>query len=360
MEVFLPNFDVNEQEATITDIYVEEGSYVRKGDALIGVENTKRVKDIEAPADGYIKLCCKRFEVKKMGEVLAHIFSEKADYDAYEDNNRKEEAEEKPVWNATKKAAALAQKLNIDMALVAKEKGEGLIKTEDVENFAENSSQKKSSGIRERINQYDRERVVVIGAGKGAEIVIDILMDDRDKYIVGLVDSFEREFPSYSYPLLSCTADDFPKKIERSSYDTVIFSIGSTLKTMAFRKTLFEEYQKEGIPFTNAVAEDANIRRAVKLGVNNVIMHNCYIGTGTEIGDNNMISYGMNMGHHCILGSNNLIAPGLTTAGCVEIGNDCIIMTGVNTRSFVKIGNGVVLPVGYAVNEDIADRTIIQ
>lgn len=365
MELYLPNFDVNEAESVITEIHVKNGDYVRCGDIIISVENTKMTKDLLAEEDGYIKLFCEEFEEKKAGDLLAILFSKKEEYEAYQKKLAEqpgcgEESPPQPQVTATKKAITLAEQLHVDIQEVAKSKGAGIIKTADIQEYVQKSNQKASPSPRQRINQYDRERVVIIGAGKGAEIVIDILMDDIDKYVVGLVDSFEKEFQSYSYPLLPCTVYDFPDKIDRHQYDTVILSIGYTLKTMAFRNELFRAYKEKEIAFTNAIAKDANIRRAVKIGTGNMIMHNCYIGTGTEIGDNNIISYGLNLGHHCTLGDGNLFGPGFTTAGCVEVGSECIIMTGVHTRSFLSIGSHVVLPVGYAVKEDIPDNTIIQ
>lgn len=364
LEITLPNFDVNEQEATITDIFVEEGAFVKQGEVLFKAENTKAIKDVTAPEEGYVKIFCKRFSVMKMGDKLAAIYATKEEYDGAD--NKKADSQASVTLehiNATQKAIKLAAELNVSIEEVCKTKPDGIVKAEDVQEFANKQNQKtvatSAPMVRMRINQYDRERVVLIGAGKGAEIAIDILLDDKDKYVVGLVDSYEKEFASYSYPLLPCDVFEFPDKIDRHQYDTVILTMGSTLKTMAFRRELFEMYKQKDIKFTNAIAADANIRRAVHIGEGNIIMHNCYVGTGTVIGDNNMISYGMNLGHHSSLGSHNLIAPGFTTAGCVEIGNQCIIMTGVKTRNVVKIGNNVVLPVGYAVDCDIPDGSIM-
>jgi len=367
IKVILPNFDVNEQEATITDVLVEEGAFVARGDILFKAENTKAIKDITADEEGFIKIQCKRFDVIKMGSVLATIYATKQEYEDNQNENIQSENTlnaDTENLNATQKAIKLAEELNISIIDVCKSKPNGIVKVGDVQEFADKQNEKKSitsnvPGLRMRINKYDRERVVIIGAGKGAEVAIDILLDDKDKYVVGLVDSYEKEFESYNYPLLSCNVYDFPEKIDRHLYDTAIIMLGSTLKTMPLKKELFQLYKEKGIKFTNVIADDVNIRRAVRIGEGNIIMHNCYIGTGTVIGDNNMISYGMNLGHHSIMGSHNLIAPGFTAAGCVEIGSDCIIMTGVKTRNFLKIGNNVVLPVGYSVDSDIKDGTII-
>lgn len=363
MQVILPNFDVNEDEATITEIHVNEGAFVKRGELLFSVENTKASKDILAEQEGYIRILCEEFSVKKIGESLGEIYSTIEEYkEACAAGDTIEKSKTEAYLNATKKAIELAAELNLSIEAICRDKKSGVVKTEDVRNFVKkkNGTNSNAAFFSRRINQYDRERVVIIGAGKGAEIVIDIFMDDKDKYVVGLVDSYEKEFTSYSYPILSCDVYNFPEKIDRSMYDTVILSIGSTLQTMQFRKELFETYKNKGIKFTNAIGNNVNIRRAVKIGVGNVMPHNSYVGTGSVIGDNNMISYGLYLGHHCVVGSHNLLAPGFTTAGCVDIGNECIIQTGVNTRSFVKIGNKVVLPVGYSVECDIADGTIIN
>lgn len=359
MKIVLPNFDVNENEATITDIYIEEGSFVNEGELLFKAENTKGIKEITAKEGGYIKIFCEKFGVKKVGALLGEIFPTREDYENAAGAEQKKESEDIQI-NATKKAIELAKYFHISIQQLCKEKEGGIVKEADVRKHVEVQKKAEVRPGREQINRYDRERVVIIGAGKGAEIAMDILMDDKDKYVVGVVDSFKKDFTSYHCPLLSCSVDDFPEKIDPHMYDTVILSLGSTLNTMKTRKELFEKYTKAGIRFTNAIASDVNIRRAVKIGVGNIIMHNCYIGTGTEIGNNNMISYGMNLGHHCTIGNHNLLGPGFTTAGCVDLGNECIVMTGVKTRSYIRIGSRSVLPVGYSVDCDIEADCIIQ
>ena len=77
MELYLPNFDVNEAESIITEIHVGEGDHVSCGDVLISVENTKMTRDLLAEEDGYIKLFCEEFEEKKVGDLLAVIFPQK-------------------------------------------------------------------------------------------------------------------------------------------------------------------------------------------------------------------------------------------------------------------------------------------
>lgn len=359
-EITLPSFDVNESEATITEILVKNKQMVENGQVLFSVENTKAVNEIFSSSEGYILLFCDTFSIKKTGDLLALIFESMDDLNLYISKNQKEEKTfTKISVNATKKAIELANKLEIDLQEVSKIKGENIIKIKDVQEFFELNHKKVENNLT-NVFKYDRERVVIIGAGDGAEVVIDILRDDHDKEIVGLVDDNVKSLLNYSYPILDCGIHDFVDVISRDSYDTVIISIGSTLKSMQFRQRIYEEYKQSGIVFTNAISKSADIRRGVKIGTGNLVGAQSYIGTLTQIGDNNSISYATFIGHHNVVGSHNLIAPGFTSSGKVVIGDSCILPAGIVTRNCVTIGNKVILPVGYNVTNSIADNTVIQ
>jgi UDP-perosamine 4-acetyltransferase len=204
------------------------------------------------------------------------------------------------------------------------------------------------------------ERVVIIGAGKGAEVVIDLLRDDLRKEIVGLVDDNLKEMPNYSFPILECSVEDFPDKIERSSFDTVIISFGADLRSMIKRYEVFKLYKSKGIKFTNVISSKASIKSGVIIGEGNLLGDNVYIGTMTEIGDNNSISYSAIIGHHNTIGSHNLIAPSVNTSGSVIIGDNCILPAGVNVINRVRIGNSCIFPIGYNVISDIENSTVIK
>lgn len=362
LEMKIPRFDVNDNNVTIMEVKVEDGSFVKKNDIIFIAESTKMTREILAEKDGYIKLMVDCYDVKAVGETVAFIFDTESEYKQFKENSDMISKEEAQQINITAKAKALAEQLHIDINELAESKKEGIIKTADVEKYAE---KKKKDGnesifineIPKAINIYDRERVMIIGAGRLSEQVIDILLDDKDKSIVGIVDSYKTEYNSYSFPLFNCNIQDFPEKIDRSCYDTVIIALGGDKKSMNFRRELYMNYKKFDIRFTNAIGDNTNIRRAVKIGENNIIMHNCFVGTGAQIGNDNIISYGSCIGHHCVIGSHNLFAPGFITPGSVKVGDRNIIMTGVKTINYVTIGNDTIIPVGYNIETNIPDGT---
>lgn len=363
-EIKIPRFDVNDDNVTITDILFAEGDKVSIDDSIIIAESTKMVREIKSDKSGYIHLMVKCFETKETGDVVAIVCDTKEEYNELVLNinptNEKKADNCQPEGkvNATAKAIALAKQYNVNIEEIAKNKPDGIVKTSDVEQYVKNGKSAvihSVSSIPTCINVYDRERVIIIGAGRLSEQVIDILLDDKDKSIVGLVDSYKTEYSSYSFPVFNCDIKAFPNKVDRGLYDTVIIALGGDKNAMSFRKELYTYYKSEGIKFTNAIGDNVNIRRAVKIGENNIIMHNCFVGTGTQIGDDNIISYGSCIGHHNVIGHHNLFAPAFITPGSVKVGNDNIFMTNVKTINYITIGNEVVLPVGYNVVENIPD-----
>lgn len=362
VNIELPIIDVNDDTAVITEVLYKDGDHVKEGDVVLIVESTKATKDIAVKQSGFILYLCKEFETRKTGETIAVVFDSIDGLNEFKNDKKRGELsnnnDSEPAVNATKKAVALAEKLGVNIADIAAKNDLRLIREKDVELFVAASNTRKKEG--ESVFTLKRERVVIIGAGNGAEVVIDILLDYPDIEIVGLVDDNVKVFKNYNIPVLDCGIEDFPDKYGSDFYDAAIISIGANLKSMRFRRSVFEKYKAKGVRFINAIAKSAEIRRGVQLGEGNIIGAGCYIGTLTRIGDNNSISYGANIGHHNIIGSHNLIAPGVFTSGADTIGNSCIIPAGVSVINMVSIGDDVIVPVGYAVSQSIEAGSVIK
>ena len=354
----MPVFHANDDEATITEVHVKSGDEVHKGDILFVVEDSKAVNEITAKADGVILSECRPYDVKKQGSVLAIRFDSVEEMNRWKAENRNSEVKDDGgSINATKKAKEMAGRLGIDLKFIADRNEGRVIRTEDVKRYHDSSEPYHNIDLPFMLK---RERIIIIGAGKGAEVIVDILLDDPDKEIVGLVDDKVKIFANYSFPVLDCNIKTFPDSIDRNSYDAVIISIGADLRSMRLRGEIYNNYSIRGLKFTNAIARSAEIRRGVTLGDGNIIGSECYIGSLTRIGNNNTISYGAYIGHHNIIGDSNLIGPGTVTSGSDNIGSNCIIPAGVSMINRASIGDNVVLPVGYAIDKTIGSDTIIK
>lgn len=72
--VYMPQLNANEDELTVSQIYVAEGQKVRPGDLLLIVESSKSVTDIESEFEGYVlALNVKVGDLIHVGTVVLEI-----------------------------------------------------------------------------------------------------------------------------------------------------------------------------------------------------------------------------------------------------------------------------------------------
>lgn len=355
VKIIAPKLDPNENSVKLSELAKKEGDRVLKGEIIFTIETTKADMDVEAEADGNLFYIVNLGDKVRVGDVIAIISNEdEIDKTLYKTKEEEIVSDSFP-FTATRKAIELAKTKNIDLSLLNKK---GTIKEADVVGYFN-----KAVRGREKTTpqfKYDNERIVVVCAtSMSAEVIVDILDGQNDKTITGYVVDNDYKAGS-SLNLLNCNVFDFPDKIAKDQYDTVVIAMGGSLKSMIFRKKVFDHYLDRNINFTNVISTKAIIGKNVSLGIGNVIGSGVFIGTGSIIGNNNFISYMTVIGHHNRIGDNNLFAPGVVMSGLVEVGDECIFTTGVNFIDRVKVGSKVILPLGYNVVSDIEDGRIVK
>ncbi len=160
--VYLPQWGMGMNDATIIKWLTKEGDLVKKGDQLVEVESSKVNAEIESPESGKIgKILYEEGQVAKVGEILAIIIGEN---ETLPDENNSEVSKEdnseiklpstskkiKETVQITPRARKLAKELNIDISLVKGTGPNGRILDDDIKSF--NSDNSKSSEISENIS----------------------------------------------------------------------------------------------------------------------------------------------------------------------------------------------------------------
>lgn len=205
--------------------------------------------------------------------------------------------------------------------------------------------------------QESAERILIIGGGNGAEVIIAMLSSDPNKVVVGVTDSNKEKHGKEILGVKILGDDDLiPQLKEDEKFDSLIISI---TEFMTIRRKIYEKFSKQ-YQFTNVVHPSTIIDPGVKIGTGNVICANAHIGTSTLIGNNNFIGAMANVDHHNVLGSNCLIAPYSSTCGSVSIGDNTIIGTGVNIKNHINIGNDVLITSGSVIIRNVKDNEKIK
>jgi pyruvate/2-oxoglutarate dehydrogenase complex dihydrolipoamide acyltransferase (E2) component len=73
MQILLPKLGFSVNEANLVEWIVADGASVAKGDPLYSLESEKSVQEIEAPADGVLKIIKQAGEVYEVGTVIGEI-----------------------------------------------------------------------------------------------------------------------------------------------------------------------------------------------------------------------------------------------------------------------------------------------
>lgn len=73
IEIILPKLGFSVNEALLVEWMVDNGGEVRKGELLYSVESEKSVQDIEAPADGVLKIIQPAGETYEVGTVIGEL-----------------------------------------------------------------------------------------------------------------------------------------------------------------------------------------------------------------------------------------------------------------------------------------------
>ena len=155
--IFLPQWGMGMQEATIIKWLKKEGDAVKKGEPLVEVESSKVNAEVESSVDGYlIKISADEGQVIKVGAIIAYVGNKDESIDVEE--NAPSEEKSSPVENSAPKteklkvqvtpiARRVAKELKVELENVTGTGPNGRITEDDVRGYAKNGATKEDSNL---------------------------------------------------------------------------------------------------------------------------------------------------------------------------------------------------------------------
>ena len=205
--------------------------------------------------------------------------------------------------------------------------------------------------------QTTRQRVIVLGAGGHARVLIDaLLLLEWD--VLGVTVPAEGSFAS---ELLGVSVIGDDEQITRYAPLDVrlVNGIGSVGDASA-RRLLYESWLDRGYRFTTVVHPSVVIARDVTLGEGVQIMAGAVIQTGCRIGANTIVNTASSIDHDCHIGAHCHVAPGTTLSGSVDVGDRTHLGTGAVVIQGVRIGADVLVAAGAVVTRDVEAGQRVQ
>lgn len=197
-----------------------------------------------------------------------------------------------------------------------------------------------------------RQKVLLIGAGSHARVLLDALSERDDVEVLGLTDPRLAVGERVS----GCQVlgnDDFLLARFAPAGVVLVNAIGS-VRCSGVRRQAFERFSDAGYRFLAVVHPRAIVSSGAAIDEGTQIMAGAVVQTGARVGRNAIVNTGAIVDHDCEVGSHVHVAPGATLSGNVRVGEGAHIGTGAVVIQGLRIGAAALIAAGAVVVKDVA------
>ncbi len=187
-------------------------------------------------------------------------------------------------------------------------------------------------------------KIILIGGGGHCKSVIDVIEQQAQFEIAGIVDKPELiNNKVLGYKVIGDDSD--LEKLSRN-YNYAFITVGQ-IKSPRLRVRLFDLVTKIGFLLPSIISPKAYVSKYSKIGFGTIIMHNAIINANVTIGNNCIINSKALVEHDCLIADHCHVSTNATINGGVKIGPKCFIGSNVTTKentsieenSFIKAGS---------------------
>jgi UDP-perosamine 4-acetyltransferase len=195
-------------------------------------------------------------------------------------------------------------------------------------------------------------RLVIVGAGGHAKVVVELFRAMGGFEILGLTDADPQARSVMGVPVLG--GDEQLPALRREGVGLAFPAIGDN----HLRARIGAQLKALGFALPNAISPGATISPSAVLGEGVAVMAGVVINAESRIGDFAIVNSGAVVDHDGRIGAAAHVGPGCALAGCVTLGERSLLGAGVSIIPGVSIGADAVVGAGAAVTCDLADRVV--
>lgn len=187
-------------------------------------------------------------------------------------------------------------------------------------------------------------KIILIGGGGHCKSVIDVIEQQAQYEIAGIVD--KPEFINNKILGYTVIGDDSDLEKLSKKYNYALITVGQ-IKSPGLRVRLFDLATKKGFLLPSIISPRAYVSKYSKIGFGTIVMHNAIINANVNIGNNCIINSKALIEHDCFISDHCHVSTNATINGGVKIGSKCFIGSNVTTKentsieenSFIKAGS---------------------
>lgn len=201
------------------------------------------------------------------------------------------------------------------------------------------------------------KKVIVVGSGGHAKVVIDIVNSMAGMQIAGVT---SMDLPPGSvfcgYKVLG-NDSVLPQLYQEGKFDELAIGVGG-YKDNELRTKIYGNLKSAGFKIANVIHPTAYISKTVMLGEGCVIFPGVLLNTEVKIGNNSIVATGASIDHETVIGNNVLVSAGVTIGAYAKIEDNALIALGVKIISGITIGEKTLIGAGSVVVKNIESNSV--
>ena len=196
-------------------------------------------------------------------------------------------------------------------------------------------------------------RLVVIGAGGHAKVVIEAIRAAAVSEIVGLIDPAPAAQRVLGVQVLG--GDEMLTRLRDEGISAAVVALGDN----TLREQIGHRLRKLEFVLPCVIHPAALISPTASLGDGTVIMAAAVVGTETIMGRFAIVNTGAVVDHDNRIGNAAHVGPACGLAGNVHVGDRAQLGVGTAVRPGIRIGSDAIVGAGAAVVADVPDGACV-
>lgn len=201
-------------------------------------------------------------------------------------------------------------------------------------------------------------KVIGLGAGGHARVVIEILQTNRRYQLLGLLDIDRSLHGTRVLGVPVVGDDDLLPAVKGDGVSHFFVGLGGSKDTRP-RQRLFELALEHNLKPVDAIHPTATLSTSAVMGAGVTVMAGVIINACARLGVNVIVNTGAIVEHDCIIGDHVHIATGARLASTIKVGDGAHIGIGAIVKQGIKIGKGAVIGAGAVVVKDVPSETTV-
>ncbi|RZB29758.1 MAG: hypothetical protein SRB1_02038 [Desulfobacteraceae bacterium Eth-SRB1] len=195
-----------------------------------------------------------------------------------------------------------------------------------------------------------KEKIILIGGGGHCKSCIDVIEQEGEYQIAGIVDLPEKLHQKILGYEIIATDDDLSWLV--NEYENFLITLGQ-IKTPDKRIRLFKTLKDLGAKLPVIISPLAYMSKHAQIGDGTIIMHHALINAGVKIGSNCIINNKALIEHDADIGNHCHIATGAIINGGVKVGSGTFFGSNAVCKEYIEIGDNLVIGCSTKITKNL-------